>query len=152
MTEFDYSYEERQRVIKDGTYIPFYIENPIEDLEVTISDEALDVITVSCQIVDPGGDAIEERVLVRLVLFTDENYDTLDAALGNLVITATTGLEVEVNNAGTDIEYLTDEEGALVLSFDDTTDDGDKTTYLGFILPNGKFVEGGEVTFADDTP
>lgn len=147
MGSFDYTYAERQRVTNDELYVPFYIESPVEDLEVTIGAETSEVITVSCQVVDPGGDEIEERQLVRMILFTDDDYDTIDSAMTSVAIAATTGMIVEVNEAGVDIDFLTDENGALVLTFTDSGT-GAETCALGFILPNGKFVEGGTILFA----
>jgi len=147
MSEFDYTAEERERNTVAELYVPFYIENPVEDLEVTIGDETGEVITVTCQVVDPGGDEIEARQLVRMVLFTDDDYDTLDVLMTDIAIAATTGLEIEVNEPGIDIDYLTDENGTLVLTLTDSGG-GSQTGALGFVLPNGKFVEGGTILFA----
>ena len=146
MTTFDYTYAERQRDVNSELYVPFYIESPVEDLEVTIGAEDSEVITVTCQVVDPGGDEIEERMLVRMVLFTDDDYDTLESAMSNIAIAASTGMLVEVNEAGVDIDFLTDENGTLVLTFTDSNTAAE-TGALGFILPNGKFVEGGTILF-----
>ncbi len=150
MGEFDYTAEERQRNTVDELYDPFYIENPPKDLEVTISAEVANVITVTCQVVDSGGDAIEERMAVRMLYFDSEDYDALGSAI-DVVIAWTTGMEVEVNTIGTDIDCMTDDAGLLVMTFTNAAD-ADIETWLGFILPNGKFVEGGHMAFVDDTP
>ena len=147
MSTFDYTQEERQRDVGAGLYIPFYIEAPVEDLETSIGAEDSEVITVTCQVVDPGGDDIQERQHVRMILFTDDDYDTIDSAMSNIAIAATTGMIVEVNEAGVDIDFLTDDDGTLVLTFTDSNT-GSETGALGFILPNGKFVEGGTILFA----
>lgn len=151
MSTFDYTYEQRQRDINAGLYVPFYIEAPIEDLEVTIGTEEQteDVILVDCVVVDPGGDAIEEIMKVRMVLFTDDAYDTVATAFTTTNITAPTGQILHVNTTDVDIDFLTDDAGELQLSFEDASGSGDSTEdrYLGFILPNGKFVEGGQVAF-----
>ena len=151
MGTFDYTYAERQKTPTAEHYQKFYIETPIEDMTVTIGDEDTEVITVTCQVVDPAGDAIEEVMQVRMVLFTDENYDTLDAAMTDVTIAATTGLLVAAHTAGVVIDFLTDATGKLVLTFADDSD-GAEEGFVGFILPNGKFVEGGEIAFVDDTP
>jgi len=150
MGTFDYTYEERQRDTNSELYVPFYIESPVEDLEVTISAEAANVITVTCQLVDPGGDEILERMAVRMLYFDSADYDALGSAI-DVVIAWTDGMEVEVNNTGTDIDCLTDDDGLLVMTFTNAAD-ADIETWLGFILPNGKFVEGGHMAFVDDTP
>lgn len=151
MGTFDYTYDERQRDINAGLYIPFYIEAPVEDLEVSIGTEAqdTDTILVDCQVVDPGGDAIEEVMVVRMVLFTDGTYATVASAFTTTNILAPTGQILHVNTADVDIEFLTDDAGELQLSFEDASGGGDSTEdrFLGFILPNGKFVEGGQVAF-----
>jgi hypothetical protein len=144
MGEFDYTYEERQRDVNAGLYVPFYIETPVEDLTVSISAETGEVITATCQVVDPGGDDIEERMKVRMILFTDGNYDTVSAAMTSVTVAASTGLVLFENTADADIDFTTDDLGALVITFTDAAA-GTETAWLGFILPNGKFVEGGQV-------
>ena len=147
MSTFDYTYEERQRDVNAGLYVPFYIEAPVEDLEVTIGLEDTEAITVSCQVVDPGGDAIEERMEVRMTLFTDGDYDTLKgAAPTDVTVDPSTGMILQEVGEDYDVKYLTDDAGALVLVFTDSNT-GAQEFYLGFILPNGKFVEGGKVLF-----
>lgn len=147
MSEFDYTYEERQRDVNAGLYVPFYIEAPVEDLDVEIGAETGEVITVTCQVVDPGADPIEERMQVRMILYTTSAYDTVASAMANVAIAAATGSIAFERTAGVDLDFHTDDDGALVLTFTDSAG-GSESGFLGFVLPNGKFVEGGEVAFA----
>jgi hypothetical protein len=151
MSEMDYTQAERQRNSTAEHYQKFYIETPIEDLDVTVAAEAADVITVSGQVVDPAGDPIEEQMQLRMILFTDTDYDTLDSALTDVTVAFTTGLQVAAHVAGVIIDFLTDADGAFEMTFTDASD-GTQTGAVGFVLPNGKFVPGGEITFVDDTP
>jgi hypothetical protein len=153
MSEFDYTQEERQRDINEGLYIPFYIDDVIDDLEVTIGDETSEVITVTCALVDPAGTNIPRKTLIRLVLFTDDDYDdVIDNVLTGITIAATTGKllpsELHFNSeTGIDMLFVTDANGDLVITFTDAGA-GSQTAALGFILPNGQFVEGGTILFA----
>jgi hypothetical protein len=151
MGTFDYTYAERQRTSTAEHYQKFYIETPIEDLEVTVSDEATEVVTLTGQVVDPAGDPIGETVVLRMIMFTDEDFDTLDAAIANIDVAATTGMILKEMAADIDFLIKTDATGKFVLTWTDTADQ-DASTFPGFILPNGKFVEGPEIAFADDTP
>ena len=147
MGTFDYTQAERQRDVNAGLYMKFYIETPIEDLDVTIGAEDSEVINVAGQVVDPAGDAIEEQVVVQMIMFTDANYDTLDAAMTSVTIAiGTDGMIVRENTANIDVLILTDDEGKFDIDFTDAGG-GAETSFPGFILPNGKFVEGGEILF-----
>jgi len=149
---FDYTQEERDRDVTSEHYMKFYIETPIEDIEVVIGDETTEVINVACQIVDPAGDPILEQFVVRMIMFTSDAYDTLDAAMtGVTTAIGTDGFVLEVITTSIDMIIRTDDEGKFDIDFTDASDGGE-TSFLGFILPNGKFIEGGAILFVDDTP
>jgi len=147
MSTFDYTQEERARDVTSEHYMKFYIETPIEDLTVTVGDEDSETVTVTGQITDPAGDAINESLVVRVVMFTDANFDTPDAAIANIDVTATTGVILKENFADIDLEVLTDDTGLFVLVWTDT-DTQTESTFPLFILPNGKVIEGAEIAFA----
>lgn len=148
MSTFDYTYEERtNRDINAGLYVPFYIETPVEDLTVTIGAEDSEVINVAGQVVDPGGDPILERMSIRMIMFTDADYDTLDAAMTGVTTSiGTNGLITQVVTTSIDMYILTDDEGKFDIDFTDASG-GAETSACGFVLPNGKFVEGGVILF-----
>lgn len=151
---FDYTYEERQRDINAGLYVPFYIESPVGDLEVTIGDETTEVISVTCQVVDPGGEPITGRQQVRMTLFDSADYDALKgAAPTGVTVDPATGSGIIFQEVGEDYDviYLTDDAGEIILEWTDAADGGEEF-WMGFTLPSGKFVEGGKVLFVDDTP
>ena len=150
MGTMDYTQAERQRDTVSELYQKFYIETPIEDLEVTVSAEDTEVVTVTGQVVDPAGDAINEAVVVQVVMFTDEDFDTLDAAIAGITPAATTGT-ILTTSPTIDFQVLTDATGKFVLTWTDASDQTASTFPL-FILPNGKAVQGDEIAFTDDTP
>jgi hypothetical protein len=83
-------------------------------------------------------------------LFTDGDFDTLDAAISGVTVAATTGVILTASPT-VDFQVKTDATGKFVLTFTDASDQ-DASTFPLFILPNGKTVEGDEIAFADDTP
>lgn len=152
---FDYTPEERQRDVVAGLYNKFHIDDVISDLTVSIGDETDEVITVTCALVDPDGDNVARRTVIKMVLFADDAYDdVLDAALADITYAATTGtlLPADLMDPGTALTgrvlyFVTDENGDLVFTI---TDAGGAalTAAMGFFLPNGQFVPGGEFAFA----
>lgn len=158
MSEFDYTYEERQRDVDAKLYSRFFVDDVIDDLSVSIGDETDDVITVTCALVDPNGDNIARSSVIRLIFFTDENYDTVvSTALtdDNIAIAATTGTMLPVGYGGVlgkDVYFATDADGDLVITFTDETAQGAgvQNFFLGFFLPNNQFVAGGEIQFVNE--
>lgn len=152
MSEFDYTYAERQRDVVSKLYSKFHIDDVIADLTVDIGDEDTEVITVTCALVDPNGDNIAKSLPIRMILFKDDDYDdTLDVAFPNITIAAETGIlvptDVITQVAGVDLTFLTDENGDLVISFEDASNAAE-SAFVGFFLPNQQFVKGGEIAFA----
>jgi len=149
---FDYTFEERQRDIAAGLYNPLVIADVIDDLEVSIGDEdESGVITVTCAVVDSDGVNIAKRHKIELYLFTDDDYDTLTAALDDVTYAATTGTKLPAavweTTVNVDMQFLTDAAGDLVFTITNGSPGGE-TAALGFFLPNGTFVAGGEFLFS----
>lgn len=152
MGTFDYTYAERQRDVVSGLYNFLYLPDVIDDLEVSIGEETGEVITVTCALVNPAGENIAKSLPIRMVLFKDGDYDdTLDAAFPDITIAAETGIlvptDVVTQVAGVDLTFLTDENGDLVISFEDASN-ANESAFVGFFLPNQQFVKGGEIAFA----
>ena len=151
---FDYTYAERQRDIVGGLYNFLYLPDVIDDLEVTIGDEATNVITVTCALVNPAGEKIARRMVIKMALFADDTYADIPAADADIAYAATTGTILSADldlGTGTDltnrvVTFVTDEEGDLVFTITNSSDAGE-TFALGFFLPNGQFVPGGEFVF-----
>jgi hypothetical protein len=143
MSEFDYTFEERQRYINAGLYIPFYIETPIGDADIVIGAEAADVIEVSIQVVDPGGDAIEEAMVLTVTACSDAVGTTPAATSGG--IAATTGAVLNELAVDTSYQIVTDEFGLAVI---EVTEVAAKDVYLGIILPGGKYIVTEALSFA----
>lgn len=145
MGTFDYTHAERQRDINGGLYVPFYIESPVEDAEFTLAAETVgNMIEVTLQVVDPGGDAIEKTQQVVLFFASDEDALTAEAMAGGVSVATGTLLQAVV--ADQHLVCLTDATGALVVELTDAT--GAATYYLGVVLPNGKYVVSGAIVFA----
>lgn len=119
-------------------------------MTVSISDEDTEVITVTCAVVDSDGENIAKQHAVQLYIFKDDDYDdVIDAALADITYAATTGTKLPAEfetTANVDMKFLTDTNGDLVFTI---TDAGAAALggALGFFLPNGLFVAGGEFLF-----
>jgi hypothetical protein len=148
MSEFDYSYAERHdRDINAGLYVPFYIETPVEDVEFDVGDEATDIIPVAIQVVDPGGDALEEKFALELYVCSDAAGETVAAAT-NVEVAVVTGAALVTHVAHEWFSLVTDDAGLLELTFTDTSGTGTETLYIGIKLPNGKYIVSDAITFA----
>jgi len=146
---FDYTQAERQRDINAGLYNALVIPDVIADMEVSISAETSEVITVTCAVVDADGNNIAKRHVVQLQLFTDDDYDTLISALAGITYAATTGTKLPAaftTTSNVDMKFLTDADGDLVFTITDGSA-GTEGAALGFFLANDIFIEGGEFLF-----
>jgi len=143
MSTFDYTYEERQRDVNRGLYIPFYIETPVGDADIEVGAEAADVIEVTIQVVDPGGDPIEDVMSLMVTACSDAAGTTPVATTGG--IAATTGAVIAELVADTSFQFTTDELGKAVL---EVTDTNVADIFLGFTLPGGKYIVSDPLEFA----
>ena len=149
MGTFDYTQSERQRDVTGGLYNPLVIPEVIDDFTVSISAEVGEVITVTCAVVDSDGENIAKQHLIELQLFTDDTYATLISALAGITYAATTGIKLPAawtTTPNVDMKFLTDASGDLVFTITDGSA-GALTAALGFFLPNGIFIAGGEFLF-----
>lgn len=149
MSEFDYTYEERQRDVNAGLYQKFYIETPVGDMEFTIGAETGEVITVTAQMVDPAGDALENQYILAFNVCSDA-AGTTPAAMTSVTVAATTGTILTGwvgYSANESFHAITDALGKCVFTFTDAAA-GTETGYLACTLPNGAHVVSDAITFA----
>ncbi len=148
-SEFDYTQEERDRDINAGLYQKFYIETPIGDMEFTIGAETSEVITVTAQMVDPAGEAMEVEYILPFNVCSDVDGET-PAAMASITVAATTGTILTAYPgyvASETFQVITDATGKAVFTFTDAAA-GTLTGYLACDLPNGAHVVSGAITFA----
>lgn len=148
-SEFDYTYEERDRDVNAGLYQKFYIETPVGDMEFTIGAEDSEVIEVQAQMVDPAGDPMGSEYILSFQCTSDVDGET-PAAPANITIAATTGTILTGYPgyvAHESFQVLTDATGLAVFTFTDAST-GSVTSYLACALPNGAHVVSAAITFA----
>lgn len=146
MSEMDYSYDERQRVVNDELYMKFFIETPIGDVLFTINDQDGDDIQVDCQIVDPAGDPMADQYGVDVFITDDADGLTPTASAPDGGVAAAAGSVLSEIVADTQLLALTDAAGLLSLTL---THAGAATTwYVAIKLPNGLYAISGEVAFS----
>ena len=146
MSEMDYSYEERQRIVTDELYQKFFIETPIGDVEFTIGAQAGNDIQVDAQIVDPAGDPMEDQYGVDVFITDDADglVPTASAPDGGIAISEGSVLNEVV--ADTQLLALTGAAGLMSLVL---THAGAATTWhVAIKLPNGLYAISGEVAFS----
>lgn len=147
-SEFDYTFEERDRDVNAGLYQKFYIETPIGDMEFTIGAEETEVIEVQAQMVDPAGDPMGVEYVLNFQCTSDATGET-PAAPSGITIAATTGTilgNYPGYAANASFQVITDETGLAVFTFTDAST-GTLTMYLACALPNGAFVVSDAITF-----
>lgn len=116
------------------------------DATITVGTEAANVINVAIQFTDRNnGNEIGERVAVPYYLADDANGDTPGA-------TAPDG-GIAIGTDGALIEWAANLSGLLISESDgdadiDLTESGVDTWYLILVMPDGKLVASGAITFA----
>lgn len=145
-SEFDYTLAERSRDVVAGLYKPFYIEAPVETLDVSVGTLATGVIPVDVQVQDPGGDPVAKQQVIQVFLAEDEAGATLFTSGTQALSVATDGAGqiLETVNAGTQYTFATDANGTLNLEL---AFSGADDFYLVFVLPNGEIQVSPALTF-----
>lgn len=117
----------------------------IDDVAITVGDEASDKIQVTLQL--RAGDAdLGDRAAALYVLISASATaltPLADAALGTVAVD--TGIEIARQNGGAILHALTDDEGELVIGITET---GTPTHYLHVLMPNGTWKASSAITFA----
>jgi hypothetical protein len=127
-----------------GKYNPYAMPEHIAGITFSLSAEASNARTLSCQLTDFNGKDIAFRGVVR-AYFSDANGDTFAAAPAGGVAAGTDGVIREaIDNRYLDITSEADGDIDLVV----TDASGVATHYLAFILPNGKLVISPAIVFA----
>lgn len=115
------------------------------DVDFTIGTEGTNVINVAIQLNDAAGTALATRAAVLAYLSDDANGDSIAATApdGGWAI-GTDGLLIPVvaNKAAW---LVSEADGDIDV---DITESGTDTFYLIVVLPNGKLVASGAITFA----
>lgn len=132
--------------IRDGLYEG---RSPLSSATITAAAEAADEIDVTIQLQDADGENWNERTMVSVWWCSDADA-TVPAGptgVGDITTEGTAGGILETLTATMSFQCVTDEAGSLVLTLadDDATDD--LTSYLGVMLPNGKYVVSGAIVF-----
>lgn len=120
--------------------------SPALDAKITVGAEDTNVINVAVQMLDyDNGSEINERVQVGFYLSDDANGDSIAA-------TAPSG-GMAIGTDGLMIEWTDNKAGVLVCESDgdidiDITETGADTWYLILVMPDGRLVASGAITFA----
>ena len=122
----------------------------------TIGAEAADAIEVAIQFSDDESDPLTGVTAVEVYLSSDADGEVpIDAAGVPDMIPSDGGpgaiLSTPQANVQLGWRLLTDSAGAVEVVLTNAGDGAD-TVYLNAVLPNGKVVTSGAITFADDTP
>jgi len=128
--------------VEDGLYVE---QNAPHGATITVGSEAADVINVAVQLLDADDNEIAARGSVPFYLADDATGDTVTG-------TAPDG-GIAIGTDGAMIEWTANAAGLLVSEADgdidiDMTESGTATWYLILVMPNGKLVASGAITFA----
>lgn len=112
---------------------------------IVVGTEATNVINVTVQLTDGNGADLAVRGAVMFYLSDDANGDSHSG-------TAPSG-GIAIGTDGVCIEWAANTAGMLISESDgdidiDITDTGTPTFYLILVMPNGKLVASGAITFA----
>lgn len=122
------------------------VERLILDATITVGTEASDIINVAIQLTDRLNiNEMSERASIGFYLATDANGDTPAS-------TAPTG-GIAIGTDGAMIEWTANLSGMLTSESDgdidiNLTDTGTPTFYLILVMPDGKLIASGAITFA----
>jgi len=142
-SEFDYTFEERDRDVNAGLYQRFFLENPAGEAEFTIGVEAANKIIVALQLQDIGGVALEETLGIEVFVASDA-LGTV-AAADAFAVESGLGQELAVLTAASVLSVLSEADGTLSLGI---TKSGAASLWLGIKFPGGRAILSEEIVFA----
>lgn len=120
------------------------LKNVVASASFTIGTEAGNAINVAIQLKDWNGADINYRAGLVWYLSSDATGDTISAAPASGIAIGTDGLLIEwTNNVSGWV--VSESDGDIDVTI---TDAGTPTFYLNLILPGGKLVTSGAITFA----
>jgi hypothetical protein len=111
----------------------------------TVGAEAANVINVAIQLNDANGSAVASRCGLKMYLSSDENGDTIEGngpdswAIGTDGILLPDGGDSLISGV-----VISEVDGDIDI---DLTHAGEDTFYMNLVLPNGKVVTSGAITF-----
>lgn len=119
-------------------------DGQVADADFTIGADAGTTIAVAIQLLDAAGDDMATRACIPWYLSSDANGDAIASATSGGIAIGTDGLLIEwtANVAGM-VTSEADGDIDVVL-----TEAGAGTWYLVLVMPNGKLVVSGAITFS----
>lgn len=111
---------------------------------ITVGAEDNDVINVAIQLTDENGDALAVRSSLLAYVSDDADGDSVAGTAPDTVAIGTDGVAIPLV-AGKCFLLTSESDGDIDLDF---TEDGADTWYLILVLPTGKLVASGAITFA----
>lgn len=115
------------------------------DAKITVGAEAANVINVAVQLKDRHGDGeLGERAGLFAYISDDANGDSVAATAPDTVAIGTDGVAIPLV-AGKAFWLISESDGDIDINI---TEDGADTFYLILVMPDGKLVASGAVTFA----
>lgn len=127
-----------------------YSSAPVADASFTIGVDGGDnSIDVTIQLLDADAANFAARTMVTVWWCSDADATVPVGPTGTGAIAAegTAGGKLEDITEFKSAQCVTDETGALTLTFTDDDATGDLTSYLGLMLPNGKYIVSGAMVF-----
>jgi len=120
------------------------LDGAVAGATITVGDEAEHVVPVTIQLNDAKGAAIAARACILAYITSDANGDTFNT---------TAGMTVGTGTDGTALALVADKVALLISEADGDIDltvehDGTASAYLQLVMPNGKKVASGALTWA----
>lgn len=122
----------------------WYPSNTAKDASITIGTESTNIINVAIQLKDSGSTDLAVRGTVFAYISDDANGDTVAATAPDTVAIGTDGLAIPLV-AGKCFMLTSEADGDIDLNI---TEDAVDTFYLVLVMPSGKRVISGAITFA----
>lgn len=132
--------------LRDGLYEG---RSPLSSATFTASAEVADEIDVAIQLQDADGQNWNERTMVSVWWCSDADgaVPAGPTGIGGITTEGTSGGVLETISTGMSYQCVTDDTGKLSLTLADDDVTADLTSYLGLMLPNGKYVVSAAIVF-----
>ena len=117
----------------------------VDNVTFVIGAEAANVINVGLQCVDENGDDCAVRTGLMITLFADADGDSINAQDYTTIAVGTDGWLTELI---ADKHIIAGTEADGDLDIDITLSSGAATSFLGVLLPGGKWIISGAITHA----
>jgi hypothetical protein len=124
--------------------------NPsVDDASFTFGAEVADEIDATIQLLDADSANFAQRTMVSVWWCSDADGAVPAGAtgIGGITTEGTSGGVLETISTGMSYQCVTDDTGKLSLTLADDDATADLTSYLGVMLPNGKYVVSSAIVF-----